>query len=90
MYHNVFYRSSNPDIFKIFIELFPQHNYSTRNDQINYPKFRLEVERKFVIYQIIKIINEFPKDLLVPQSCYMLKKKFKLLILSKYLLELNG
>ena len=81
--HFVLYK--NAELFeKYYMPLLPTHSYSTRVKRINLPAVRLEVEKRFVIFQSCKLLNELPDDLLEPQTDYSLKVRYKRLILSGY------
>ena len=81
--HLVFYKSN--ELFeRHFLPLLPTHSYHTRGRRINLPVTRLEVEKRFVIFQSCKLLNELPDDLLEPQTDYSLRVGYKRLALSSY------
>ena len=84
-FHLTFNRSSDHSSFiEHFLPLLPVHNYSTRNSRINLPYVRLNIEKNFVIFQVCKLINELPEELLLPQSKALLKKNFHNFAINQY------
>ena len=51
---------------------------------MNLPSIRLEIEKCLPVYNSVKVINEFPDFLLMPQSASTLKNKYKRWIIEKY------
>jgi hypothetical protein len=66
--------------------LLPSHSHNTRSLRLNFPNIRLDIERKFVIFQSVKIFNEVPGYLIEPASSLTLKKQFKEFAIEKYVL----
>ena len=80
---NVFYR--NTDLFQEFYApLLPSHSYGTRGVRINLPSVRVEVEKRFAIFQSCRLINELPEEFMEPQSHGSLKVKYRTFVLSGY------
>ena len=69
---------------KYFLPLMPRHRYNTRNIRINLPDVRLQVEKQSTVFQMCRLVNELPDFLLVPQSKFSLKNKFKNFVLANY------
>ena len=81
--HHILYADSK--IFNDhFINFLPSHQYLTRNNRINLPPNRLDIERQFTIYQVCKLINEIDEGFLLPQSKHKLKNEFKKSCLLSY------
>ena len=80
-----FLRNDKFNMFlKYFGTLFPDHSYNTRNNTINLPYARTDVEKRFTIFKCCEIVKDVPADLLRPQSISSLNKKFKKMILASY------
>ena len=81
--HFVFYNDN--EIFdEIYQPLLPSHGYATRGIRINIPDKRLDVERRFVVFQSCKLLNELSDELIMPQSRRCLNRNFKRHILEGY------
>ena len=82
--HSFLYGNQDTIFQNHFIQLMPTHSYNTRENKINYPNIRLEVEKCLPVYNSVRVINEFPDFLLLPQSACTLKNKYKTWIIEKY------
>ena len=76
--------SDNDMYVKYLLPLMPRHRYNTRNIRINLPDVRLQVEKQSTVFQMCRLVNELPDFLLVPQSKFSLKNKFKNFVLANY------
>ena len=75
----------NHDIFEShFAQFIPVHDYRTRSLRINLPPIRLEIERRFTVYQVCKLYNEINNSFLEPQSKKTLTKNFKKFCINTY------
>ena len=74
--------------FDLFEEHFssylPNNDYAIRNQRINLPLVRTEVEKRFTIFKICYLIRNIPQEFLMPCSLHILKRKFKDFTLSQY------
>ena len=71
------------DVFiKYFRNFLPLNNHCTRNNRINLPLIRTNIEKKFTIYQTCLLMRQLPENFIVPQAPGILKKKFKELCLN--------
>ena len=72
----------------IYIDCFEAHlpvnTHNTRNNRINLPYVRTEVEKRFTVFQCCKLIRELPENLLAPQTTNSLKRNFNLHSLGNY------
>ena len=82
-FHFVLY-SDNDMYVKYLLPLMPRHRYNTRNIRINLPDVRLQVEKQSTVFQMCRLVNELPDFLLVPQSKFSLKNKFKNFVMANY------
>ena len=81
--HFILYKDKN--IFlKHFAPLLPNHLYNTRNSRINLPKVRLDIEKNFTVYNLCKLINNLPENLINQQTKTKLKKNFYSITLINY------
>jgi hypothetical protein len=69
---------------RFFATLVPTHDYGTRGNRLNFPPVRLEIEKSFIIFQIVKLYNALPDYLTSPMSPLQLKRSFKTHILNTY------
>ena len=69
---------------KYFSQYLPAQTYPTRNNRINLPQVRLDVERNSTIFQLCKLLKEIDDEFLMPQSQNVLKRKFKQFCLDHY------
>ena len=81
--HQSFYHNHDL-LFENFSHLLPNHQYLTRQNRINLPIIRLNIEKHWTIFQCCKIINELDEEFLHPQSTVALKKKFKQRCIDNY------
>ena len=81
--HFILYRD-NEMFVKYLMPLMPNHRYNTRNNRINLPNVRLQVEKQSTVFQMCRLINELPDYLLDPQSQCSLKNKFKNFVIHNY------
>ena len=81
--HLALYR--NNEMFRRYLmPLLPQHRYGTRNTRINLPAVRLQIEKQSTMFQMCKLFNELPENLIEQQSHQSLKRRFKEYVISKY------
>ena len=86
----LFLRNDKLDFFiKYFGALLPDNSYNLRNDRINLPDVRTDVEKRFTIFKCCEIVREVPVELLQPQSIRSLNRNFKVLKLASYEQEIS-
>ena len=78
--HNALYNDC--DMFEEFISPFLSLSH-TRN-WINLPIVRTEVERRFVVFQMCKLLREMPPHLIQPQSLSILRRNYYEYSLANY------
>ena len=82
-FHYALFRNSN--IFEVYYQhLVSNHRYHTRNNIINLPYVRLNIQKHFTIFQSCKLANELPGIFLEPQSDGQLKSRFKKFSIAQY------
>ena len=79
--------NKNTDIYnQYFYVLMPNHAHETRHYlSFNIPSVRLEIEKSFVIYQTVKLINELKNNFDIDQlSKFSFKKKYLKFCIDNY------
>ena len=69
---------------RYFSDLLPSQNYFTRNNRINLPVTRTEVEKNCTIFKCCQLWRQIPEFLLEPQSKNRLKNNYKKAVLDSY------
>ena len=78
------FHDRNPVYYKCFQQWLPNHNHNTRFNKINLPIVRLDLEKKFAIFQSISTYNKLPMILTQPMSDARFKKLYKTFIINSY------
>jgi len=65
--------------------LIPNHPYTTRGVSFNVPRIRLEIEKRSIVFQSIRLFNTLDVNFFNEMSSLQLKKMYKKYFISRYL-----
>ena len=69
---------------RYYSPLMPQHDHHTRDNKLNLPVTRLNIEKNSTIFRSVKVFNEVPHDMRLQMSVCCLKMKYRKYLIDTY------